>query len=141
MFSPPFLRAFNNFICLIPSKSTGSILELREPSIFLFRIIQLVLHLLQTNFFSSYLDLRFFQPVVVKFPKGLFPASISPLQISMKCLVLASHQSALSAILQSSKRMNHTTICINIPDSKLFVSFNSVQAFICNVYCLIDVAN
>ena len=55
--------------------------------------------------FSSYLDLRFFHPFLVNIPEGLFPSSISLLQllqISMKCLTLASHQSALSPILQSS---------------------------------------
>ena len=52
--------------------------------------------------FSSYLDLRFFHPFLVNIPEDLFPSSISLLQISMKCLTLASHESALSPILQSS---------------------------------------
>jgi len=54
--------------------------------------------------FSSCLDITFFQPVLLKNPNGLFPAYISPLQISIKCLTLASHQSALSAILEWRKK-------------------------------------
>jgi hypothetical protein len=36
---------------------------------------------------------------LVNSPFGLFPTSISPLQISMKCLKLVSHQSALSHMI------------------------------------------
>jgi hypothetical protein len=50
--------------------------------------------------YTWFMELKNFATELASFlvncPFGLFPASISPLQISMKCLKLASHQSALS---------------------------------------------
>jgi hypothetical protein len=45
VFIPPFLRALNSSLCLIPSKPISTVLKLHEPCIFLFHVVSLVLQL------------------------------------------------------------------------------------------------
>ena len=54
--------------------------------------------------FCANLETTFFQPVVVKSPIGLLPAFISSLQASSKWFTKPSLQSALSPILELSKK-------------------------------------
>jgi hypothetical protein len=54
--------------------------------------------------FCANLEKKFFQPILVNCPFGLLPASISYLQASNKLLKKLSLQSALSPILEPSKK-------------------------------------
>ena len=87
-------------------------------------ILQLFLCLLQPYFFFI-LRSQIFPTFLVNIPEGLFLASISPLQISMKCLTLASHQSALSPILQSSTNKYFIQFSTDQSPSKQFNSINN----------------